>query len=682
MSAEEKPEAIGGQRSTGEEDDTEDFDRRRFLKSGVGLGTVAALGIAGGGTLVGLALRGPGVTGAPSCDSLPSSDDTCNLGSIGATPKRWKNLYLSRDITFSPPTGVVNNINLAGGNVNAARNLPEAFNVKGYGAKGDGSTPDSTSIANAAAAVPSGGGDLQFPPGTYFINSNLTLSSNVRLVFSTGAMLKVAKGVTVTINGRLSAPVSQIFSLQDTGVVNFGSTYQGERYLPQWWGAKGDGITDDSAAIQGALNAVSVTGGTAFFPDNSTFAIGTPLIIKQADPQKPVRCMMGSSKIIILSSFPNNRGMIEFSTDIFRYPRFERLHLDGNARQGTGIAGIKFDQGAGMSADAIRFIIEHCLIHDLSGDGIHLAGEPTLVQESRLLFNTLSGNGIAGGATPVSAGNGIYLLDIEDSIVLGNRILNWKNGIFIDCLTRLHHVGRFVSNYISRNGDVSNPGYGILMRATGQTIGDVVISGSEIKNNWLSGVRIEALGGNTVRHCRLVHNLAIRDNNTSTGTGEDSAGIFLTGASTATLDDILIQGNAIGAVAGSGVFTQKYGVAVDDVNIPTYNNCVLKDNNFFANLTAALLDVNNKLIRSRNTGGLDPLGIAAITVGASPFTYTNNDGVPEAVYIFGGNITTPFVQKNGVTVYQAGGGTVWLESGESVTVTWTTTAPTMNKDRK
>ena len=102
-------------------------------------------------------------------------------------------------------------------------NFAQVFNVKNYGAKGDGVTDDRTALFDADAAVPSTGGDIYLPPGTYLVNSNLTFSAKSRLLFANGAMLKVATGVTVTINGPLEAPLSEVFDLVGTGGVAFGT---------------------------------------------------------------------------------------------------------------------------------------------------------------------------------------------------------------------------------------------------------------------------------------------------------------------------------------------------------------------------------------------------------------------------------------------------------------------------
>ncbi len=55
----------------------------------------------------------------------------------------------------------------------------QAFNAKAYGAKGDGSTDDTTAIQSAiAAASAASGGIVYLPQGTYLLSSPLTITSN------------------------------------------------------------------------------------------------------------------------------------------------------------------------------------------------------------------------------------------------------------------------------------------------------------------------------------------------------------------------------------------------------------------------------------------------------------------------------------------------------------------------
>jgi len=73
------------------------------------------------------------------------------------------------------------------------------FNVKAYGAIGDGSTPDESHIQKAiAAAIAAGGGTVFFPAGSYLINKTVT-NSRVDLVSLVGvgmaSQLKIATSI-------------------------------------------------------------------------------------------------------------------------------------------------------------------------------------------------------------------------------------------------------------------------------------------------------------------------------------------------------------------------------------------------------------------------------------------------------------------------------------------------------
>jgi len=66
------------------------------------------------------------------------------------------------------------------------------FDVKAYGAKADGKTPDRDSINKAIeAAAASGGGTVYFPPGTYLTGS-IRLRSNITLRLEQGARIEAS----------------------------------------------------------------------------------------------------------------------------------------------------------------------------------------------------------------------------------------------------------------------------------------------------------------------------------------------------------------------------------------------------------------------------------------------------------------------------------------------------------
>ena len=76
-----------------------------------------------------------------------------------------------------------------GGVLNAAETAKSNFNVRDYGAVGDGTTLDSPAIDKAiAAAAETGGGTVLVPAGTY-LSGSIHLKSNIHLVVDAGATI-------------------------------------------------------------------------------------------------------------------------------------------------------------------------------------------------------------------------------------------------------------------------------------------------------------------------------------------------------------------------------------------------------------------------------------------------------------------------------------------------------------
>ncbi|MDP3001420.1 MAG: glycosyl hydrolase family 28-related protein, partial [Bryobacterales bacterium] len=67
------------------------------------------------------------------------------------------------------------------------------YDVRGYGAKGDGATKDTAAIQSAIdAAARQGGGTVFVPPGNYLCGT-LHLRSNITLELSAGATLTASR---------------------------------------------------------------------------------------------------------------------------------------------------------------------------------------------------------------------------------------------------------------------------------------------------------------------------------------------------------------------------------------------------------------------------------------------------------------------------------------------------------
>ena len=82
----------------------------------------------------------------------------------------------------------------------------------------------------------------------------VTIPAGVTVNFqNNGKLIRQAEGALI-VRGAIQAPPGRIFENFDDGQVNFSESSQLEVY-PQWWGARGDGRHDDSAALQAAIRS-------------------------------------------------------------------------------------------------------------------------------------------------------------------------------------------------------------------------------------------------------------------------------------------------------------------------------------------------------------------------------------------------------------------------------------------
>ena len=129
------------------------------------------------------------------------------------------------------------------------------YSVKDYGATGQGVGDDSSGVQAAITAATTGSvgsttAGIYFPPGSYYLLTAFTFS--VPVVFAPGATF-VAAGTTIqTFTGPIIAPPTRIFATNNSTISIYGAT---PKIYAEWFGAKGDGVTDDSLAISQAIAA-------------------------------------------------------------------------------------------------------------------------------------------------------------------------------------------------------------------------------------------------------------------------------------------------------------------------------------------------------------------------------------------------------------------------------------------
>jgi hypothetical protein len=211
------------------------------------------------------------------------------------------------------------------------------------------------------------------------IADNLTIPTNVQLMFMRSGNISVPTTKTLTINGPIEAGPFDIFTLTGTGKVVFGNGYNPVVY-PQWFGAKADGATDDSTAL---TNAIKSACGRQLVIPSGTYAIDSAVYVNSltADSHWVADGPVIISKIgttAIYQNFYVVTGGYDLTID-------GPILLDGNDKSWSGL--IVYNDCATM-AGASRVIMRDVMAQDVYSDdvpahgayGIRVSGGYTLVK--------------------------------------------------------------------------------------------------------------------------------------------------------------------------------------------------------------------------------------------------------------------------------------------------------------
>lgn len=115
---------------------------------------------------------------------------------------------------------------------------------------------DYTDLADAIATIGTDNAVLYVPTKAtaYDVSANVVIPSNIQLVFNIGGVLKPANGVSITgTNTSIQAGLYQIFDLSAVGTI--AGTWSVTEVYPEWFGAVGDGVTDDLTAFNNCKNS-------------------------------------------------------------------------------------------------------------------------------------------------------------------------------------------------------------------------------------------------------------------------------------------------------------------------------------------------------------------------------------------------------------------------------------------
>lgn len=314
------------------------------------------------------------------------------------------------------------------------------FDVKTYGAVGDGSTDDTAAIQAALAAIPSTGGVLYFPSGKYkYTGSTLTLSNPITVEGEGGGVYDTAGWPPVA--GQYSTAISTI--IFDSSTI---SLFTVEAF----------GCTFKNIALYNSSVATPVSGAGITVSDGGTFNNYTDITVSG-----------------FYIGIDVQQGSVErFDNCTFLRPVLyglklrNILHPDGgdhcisncafyNGWDRSGSAAIRIESGGGPK-------IINCKINSLGAapfiftNGIDLALGNSIATGDLLIANcsieNYSGTGIKGTTGTSSTWN--------NTLITGNQLLGVGGsayGISYAGTTAGDFNGLILTGNFGRTGSSSNP---------------------------------------------------------------------------------------------------------------------------------------------------------------------------------------------------------------------------------
>ena len=192
---------------------------------------------------------------------------------------------------------------------------------------------------------------FELPAGVY-TTGNFTLPEHFTLQFAPGASIAVRKNATLTINGAIESSLQKIFSGDGKTV----GSPRIEAVYPEWFGAKGDGKTDDTKALQQAALLAEKSKGRLLRINQGKYCFSADITVKcnvscqgtlvnamELDPGKthdrfrvyyPYNYPKRSARVLIVPDDPprrmNTRNFFGIKRNTFKLPKYKALAVQNS----------------------------------------------------------------------------------------------------------------------------------------------------------------------------------------------------------------------------------------------------------------------------------------------------------------------------------------------------------------
>ena len=313
-------------------------------------------------------------------------------------------------------------------------------------------------------------------------------------------------------------------------------------------GAVGDGVTDDTAAIQSTINAAAASNLRVYIPSTTAF-----YKVSQSGSSGYALNVLSNTEIYgdgIFSTLETTDDTIRiFSASDVSNVKIRNLHLHG-AYAGTGATNL----GVAIYAEKVTTFEVSNVFSEYFSSCIYVLGSSATKESSEIRFtNNKLGQcgtfGIGLVATSADTDNTIF----SNFLINGNTLLN---GGYADGIAVKYGATKGV---ISNNIIINTPGNGVIV----DSATNIVISGNYSENSHQAGIAIGQTGASLTTEAISVTGNVLFGN----GSLNPSmyGGIFLTGISTL-FSNILVNGNSIFGNAGNGISVLPAAGATSAIN--------------------------------------------------------------------------------------------------------------------
>lgn len=222
-----------------------------------------------------------------------------------------------------------------------------------------------SSLAVAVAAMPATGATLVINQATT-CTSSLSVPANVTLRFTHKGYVTVTTGVTLTIVGPVESPIHKIFynATAALGTISFSGNKVLSGVWGEWWGAIGNGTTNDVAALQAACTALDSGAGGTLWLNGATYNIGSTLSVGSASAQHYIN-IQGIGPVTSILSYSGATNSIAVKLSNEKYTALKGVRINNAVAKGT-TEGIR-TTGPNVGTNTTGLVVERVII-----DGFHI----------------------------------------------------------------------------------------------------------------------------------------------------------------------------------------------------------------------------------------------------------------------------------------------------------------------